>query len=137
MPLKLVVPAPAIVSAVLEAIVPVLKALESEFGFRLRSAVTVWAGEARGEQVIVSSRSVEDPGSSGTLGEMRLSFRETAVEGRLLFFGECVFPRDLVPPGTQFSGFDLHGVVRVTERVVVLPESWTVKHRVWRFKGWL
>lgn len=137
MPPKLVVPPPGVVPAVLEAILPVLTALERETGLDLRIAVAVWAGEPIGSPVIVSGRNSADQGSSVSLGEMRLSFRETAVAGRLLFFGECVFPRDAFP-GTNFSGFDIRGSVLVGEQtILVRSESWTVKHRVWRFRGWL
>ena len=90
-----------------------------------------------GPKILVSgSGALEGALEADPKGELRLSFRATAVEGRLLYFGESVYEKDLSPK-TGFSGFDLRGVVWLKDGdIVVDDEFWTMKYKVWRFRGW-
>ena len=135
MPRELIHPPSEIVAAVIsEAVSPALKRVSKELGEPLVVQVTVWSSSVTGPKILVGSEGDEAPPKPR--GELRLSFRETYVEGRYLFFGELVLDQEPIP-GTGYSGFDLYGEARLAEgRVSVKVEGKTNKHNVWRFKGW-
>lgn len=139
MPRELIRPDMPVVTAVIEkAVAPALRDIEKDLGAVLPTVVTLWTPHMEGPKILVTGQgTLEAAVAQPPKGEMRLSFRETAVEGRLLYFGEAVYAQDLSPK-TGFSGFDLRGVVRLEgDRISVEDDSWMIKYKVWRFRGWL
>ena len=138
MPKELIRPDLEVVTKVVEvAVVPALQDIEKDLGHPLTTIVTLWTPHMEGPKILVTgSGTLEAAVQADPKGEMRLSFRATAVEGRLLFFGESVYEKELSPK-TGFSGFDLTGVVRLKDgEILVDDEFWTIKYKVWRFRGW-
>jgi len=138
LPKELIRPDLEVVTRVIEvAVVPALQDIERDLGNPLPTIVTLWTPHMEGPKILVTgSGTLEAAMQAEPKGEMRLSFRATAVEGRLLFFGESVYEKDLSPK-TGFSGFDLNGVVWLKDdEIVVDEEFWTMKYKVWRFRGW-
>jgi hypothetical protein len=138
MPKELMRPDPPVVHAVIEkAVAPALRDIERDLGTTLPTVVTLWTPNMEGPKILVAGQGALDVAVSQLpKGEMRLSFRETAVHGRLLFFGEAVYGQDLSPK-TGFSGFDLRGAACLDgNKVSIEDDSWTIKYKVWRFRGW-
>jgi hypothetical protein len=137
-PRELIRPDLPVVNAVIEsAVVPAIRDIEKDLGVVLPTVVTLWAPNMEGPKILVTGQgTLEAALAQAPKGEMRLSFRDTAVQGRLLYFGEAVYSEDLSPK-TGFSGFDLRGVARLEgERISIEDDSWTIKYKVWRFRGW-
>jgi len=135
---ELICPELTIVSAVIDkAVAPALRDIEKEIVEALPTIVTVWLPNLEGPKILVTGQGIlEAVLESAPKGEMRLSFRQTAIEGRLLFFGETVYQQS-VSPKLGFSGFDLRGSLRIQpDNILVEDESWTIKYNVWRFRGW-
>ncbi|MGE0454277.1 MAG: hypothetical protein AB7O37_16790 [Vicinamibacteria bacterium] len=138
MPRELIRPNPPVVNAVIEsAVVPAIRDIEKDLGVVLPTVVTLWTPNMEGPKILVTGQgTLEAALAQAPKGEMRLSFRDTAVQGRLLYFGEAVYSQDLSPK-TGFSGFDLRGVARLEgEHISIEDDSWTIKYKVWRFRGW-
>jgi hypothetical protein len=137
-PRELIRPDLQVVNAVIEkAVAPTLRDIEKDLGAVLPTVVTLWTPTMEGPKILVTGQgTLEAALAQPPKGEMRLSFRETAVQGRLLYFGEAVYAQDLSPK-TGFSGFDLRGVARLEgELVSIEDDSRTIKYKVWRFRGW-
>lgn len=136
MPRELVRPPLDVVEAVVEkAVVPALRQTERELGRPLPLVVTLWTPVLQGPRIFVSTTG-SAPTAAKVAGEMRLSFRETFVEGRMLFFGEAVVDEEAGGP-TGFSGVDLRGEVTCdSTSIAVETTSRTLKHFVRRFRGW-
>lgn len=138
MPRDLIRPDMVVVAAVIErGVVSALRDIEKDLGATLPTVVTLWTPNMEGPKILVTGQGTLEAALAGPpKGEMRLSFRDTAVPGRQLFFGEAVYGQD-VSPETGFSGFDLRGVARLEgDRVSVEDDTWTIKYKVWRFRGW-
>ena len=138
MPRDLIRPDMTVVNAVVDrSVAPALRDIEEDLGTALPTVVTLWTPNMEGPKILVTGQGTLDAALAGQpKGEMRLSFRDTAVTGRLLFFGESVYGQDLSPK-TGFSGFDLRGVARMDgDRISIEDDSWTIKFKVWRFRGW-
>jgi hypothetical protein len=137
-PRELIRPDLAVVNAVIgSAVVPAIRDIEKDLGVVLPTIVTLWTPSMEGPKILVTGQgTLEAAMAQPPQGEMRLSFRDTAVQGRLLYFGEAVYSQDLSPK-TGFSGFDLRGVARLEgDRISIEDDSWTIKYKVWRFRGW-
>lgn len=138
MPKELIRPDLPVLDAVIEsAVVPAIRDIEKNLGVVLPTVVTLWTPSMEGPKILVTGQgTLEAALAQSPRGEMRLSFRDTAVQGRLLYFGEAVYAQDLSPK-TGFSGFDLRGAVRLEGgRISIDDDSWTIKYKVWRFRGW-
>jgi hypothetical protein len=138
MPRELCRPPIDVVMAVIgRVITPILRDIEKDLGSPLPIVVTLWTPNMEGPKVMVTGKGTLEAGiAEKPRGEMRLSFRETALEGRLLFFGETVVEED-VSPTTGFSGFDIRGEVQIKgSEIAVEGDSRTIKYKVWRFRGW-
>jgi hypothetical protein len=136
MPRTLIQPPTQVVAKVIsDAICPVLGKLESELGNSLPTVVTVWAPNMEGPKILATPAGVCSL-DLRQQGDLRLSFRETAVEGRLLFFGEAIYSRAL-SPNTGFSGFEVKGEVKVgAGETIVTPGPWTIRYNIWDWRGW-
>lgn len=138
MPKDLIRPSPEVVGAVIQkAVVPALRDIQSDLGEAIPTVVSLWTPNMEGPKILVTEDgTLESALAVPPKGEMRLSFRDTAIPGRLLFFGEAVYHRN-TSPKTGFSGFDLRGVACDRgQELTVEDESWTIKYNVWRFRGW-
>jgi hypothetical protein len=137
-PRILIRPDPHVIGSVVErAVIPVIREIERDLGRSLPTVVTPWTPAMEGPKILVSTESSAVAAQDlMPVGELRLSFRESAVEGRLLFFGEAVYAEG-ISPTTGFSGFDIRGTVRTNADPVQVEElSRTIKYKVWRFRGW-
>lgn len=118
-------------------VVPALRQIEQDLKQSLPTSVILWAPYMQGPSVLVvptSTPTTATPPKSR--GELRLSFRATAVTGRYLFFGEAVYERD-VAPGKAFSGFEVHGVVWMEGSTLKAKEELrTIRYSEWDFIGW-
>lgn len=135
---ELVRPDPTTFSKVIgEAVVPALREIERDLGRGLPTSVVLWMPHMEGPRVLLVPPTAQGAAAAAKpLGEMRLSFRATAVPGRYLFFGEAIYERD-VAPGKPFSGFDIQGVVwREGDELKVKEDIRTIKFQEWQFAGW-
>jgi len=138
LPKELVRPDPTTFSKVIgDAVVPALRDIERDLGRDLPTSVVLWMPHMEGPRVLlIPATAHEAAAPPKPLGEMRLSFRETAVPGRYLFFGEAIYERDVVP-GKPFSGFDIQGVVwKQGDELKVKEDIRTIKFQEWQFAGW-
>jgi hypothetical protein len=118
-------------------VVPALRQIEKDLKQDLPTSVILWSPFMQGPSVLIvpaSSPATGNPPKSR--GELRLSFRATAVTDRYLFFGEAVYDRDVVP-GKTFSGFEVHGVVWIDNGTLKAKEELrTIRYSEWDFIGW-
>lgn len=138
MPKDLVRPDPAIYGKVVQDIVlRALREIERDLGRDLPTSVVLWTPHMQGPRtLLVPANTQVELGAPNPVGEMRLSFRETAVPGRYLFFGEAIYEKDVVP-GQPFSGFDLRGVVWTDgDQLKAKEEIRSLKFQDWQFAGW-
>jgi hypothetical protein len=135
MPGEFVRPPLEVVNGVInDAVRPLLSRIEKGLGQPLPLVVTVWSPNMLGPRMLVTS--AEPATEAEAKGEVRLSFRETFVKGRLLFRAEAVCEKSLSPE-TGLSGFEVRGEVKPEgDRLVVNTGSSTIRYHVWQWRDW-
>lgn len=126
-------PSDAILNAVISiAIVPILEKLEPDLGGKLDSTLTVERNDLLGPRRLIVRSGVELP---HPLGEIRIRFRKTFVEGRSLYSAESIYKKLAHKSG--FSGFMTDGeVIEKDGAITIKPGTWTVRYNVWDWMGW-
>ena len=126
-------PSDSILNAVISiAIIPNLEKLEADLEIKLDSTLTVESNGLRGPRRLIVRSGVELP---HPLGEIRIRFRKTAVEGRSLYSAESIYKRLAHKSG--FSGFVADGeLLEKDGAVTIKPRTWTIRYNVWDWMGW-
>ena len=134
MPKQLVKPPEEILLAVVtDAVQPEIANLEQQFGSPLAVKVTLWRENYDDWSMDVPNKTAAE---GERVGEIRISFRETFVPLRWLFFAEAVFSHEIFP-GTGFSGFSLNGDVKRENGVrKVRIRGLVYRYNVFQFRGW-
>ncbi|MHA7964457.1 hypothetical protein ACX93W_09930 [Paenibacillus sp. CAU 1782] len=86
----------------------------------------------------VDFQSVDYNGNSGSEGRelpIRVRFRKTFNEKQLNYQVEAVFPKEISPKGTGFSGFWTKGTISL-ESLVIKKSSLVMQYNVWHWRGW-
>ena len=134
MPKQLVKPPEEILLAVVtDAVRPQIAKLEKQLDAPIAVTVTLWLENRDDWSRVISDKEADESEPSG---EIRISFRETYVPQRWLFFAEAIFSLDIFP-GTGFSGFSLTGDVKtVDDGRAVRSRGIVFRYNDSLFHGW-
>lgn len=108
-------PEPELVAAMLRAVIaPKLRDLRKQTGSQVCCSVSVLNGEgASWPPACICAEPVAD--ACQTTGQVRVAFRHAFQDTRKLFHARAEFPEDVVLPESGYSGFTIHGDLRLVD----------------------
>ena len=122
----------AINAVISSAIIPIFEKIEADLAVKLDATLTLERNGLLGPRRLMVRSEGDFP---KPVGEVRIRFRKTFIEGRSLFQAEAIFDR--LPCKSDFSGFMTKGEVFENEAAVtVKPGACTIRRNMWEWMGW-